>query len=1016
MNPIKTISIIITIFSMPLFLIGQSVEAFNKPIDLQNVITIKEKNLVVEKDLHFSLKKTDNITSCKWDFGDGTTANAINPTHKFKDYGYYCITLNINNIVAHRIIFINPANCILPKKFDYPDGSYLKESLKPGTYTVEGDLIVPSGTTVTLNNVTLQFAPKGRLIIEPGATLNAVSTTFTSLCPNTMWQGIEVWGETNENSYASLSPATNNPNQGFCNLDKSNVIENAHIGVLVGRRDMDLICVHGGPFSIPEYIYANSGGIINASGNNFSNNGIDIKFIRKNNIDGYMNRIAQNVFSSNNSLPDVHYQTTDPYAYPNHYNPWAGDANFVTYNSNPTGRSCYGINIHQVSNFSLINNDYDNLVTGVKILDAKINILNTNDINPHHFSNLNVGIIINNSTSQLLTHEIYGYKFLNIQNYGIVIVGSRYDYIHKNIFGNQQLYDFPQVGTGIFSAAASNYRIVENEFNKCTNGIVALNNKVGFIGASAPNWYGNQFNACQIGITTLTDNHNLTLRCNQHTPEPQNYSYDSNWKNVSFMGIAPQLANQGHPQTQCNDTRCPAGNRFLNPFYKEIISDNNDDYYYYHHNPNSTPTHYELVPTDPNSIIHITENFSEYWQEQTVSCLPILLPAPSPFAVIMPPLSFSASPYNQLDSLETEKTSLIQRKDSITANIDHGETQMLLDALASNMPRMWLTNLLLTHSPLSDTVLITAITREQQFPPMMFTLIMMKNLPVSSTVVPYYRLKYQTLPYHFKQILNYLEANPIAETPTLVENTIKGTDQLKANLNDRLTAYLLDSINNRRNDAIALLEHDGSIESLKTLVAVYVAENNYSDAAARLALIPQDNTENIEFVELYQRLINLYQQGKTIYEMDSIDFVFMDNLARECPENLAIVNARGIIELITGEQIPFCPLDMENRNLQLPGSENISNIDYSNPDDEILGDNYPDPAQTKTTIPYNLPEGIKASLVIRNEMGNTMAQFDNLTGENKLTVKTIGWTPGTYLYSLIIEDINFDTKKMIIVK
>ncbi len=960
----------------------------------------------------FYNNSSSNATSFIWDLGEGFTTNTTNAHYTFQNEGYHCITLTASNACGSdthsEIIFVNPTDCPCNQVYDYHDGDLLTFPPPPGTYTVEGDLIVPSGTNLSLTNVTFQFAPKGRLIIEQGAILNANLSTFTALCPNTMWQGIEVWGYTNENSYASLNPPVNNPNQGFLDLDKSNVIEYAHIGILVGRRDINFIC-NQNSFS-QEYVYGSSGGIIKASGNTFHNNGIDIKFIRKNNTDGYMNSVTGNEFLSDNSLPDIHYQTTDPNAYPNPYNPWAGDINIKTYNMNPTGKTCFGVDIKQVSNFSLVNNDYDNLIAGVRIIDGKINIYSTSSNVPHFFNNMNTGIAISNSNSSLLPHEIYGYEFTNISGYGIVIAGSRYDYIHDNFFGRTYISNFPQVNTGIYSVSSSNYRIVENTFNKCTTGIFALSNKTGFIGASTPHWDGNKFNACQTGILTVADNHALTLRCNQHIPDPVHY--DANWKNLPFWMFPAQLANQGHPLSQCNDTRCPAGNRFNYLPNKEIIS-NNDDYYYYHHNHTGHP---ELVPVDPNGIIHIMENSNEYWQGQTVSCLPVLVPAPSPTGVIMPPLSFSASPYNQLDSLEAEKTALRHKKDSIVANLDHGETQLLLDALASNMPRMWLTSMLLTHSPLSDTVLIAAITREKQFPPMLFTLIMMKNLPVSSAAYPYYRLKYQSLPYHFKRVLSYIEANPVTETPTLVENTIKGTGQLKANLTDRLTAYLLDSLNNRREDAIALLEHDGSVESLKTLVAVYVEDSNYTAAAAKLALIPQDNTENTEFVALYSRLLNLYEQGKTIYEMDSTDLVFIDNLARECPENLAVVNARGIIELLTGEHIQPCPLDFENRNMQLPAAENIGNTDYEGVNDEMLGDNYPDPAQTETVIPYNLPEGVTASIVIRNELGSIVARFDNLTGENELTIKTTKWNPGTYLYSLVIENIIFGTKKMIIVK
>ncbi|MCH8331939.1 MAG: M4 family metallopeptidase, partial [Bacteroidetes bacterium] len=90
---------------------------------------------------------------------------------------------------------------------------------------IKGTITVNSATTLNINNVMMSFGSEGEIVLEPGASLIMDGATLTSICVDSMWQGITLkprllatpGGIPKKNSYAQL--------------DNNSVIENAHIGI-----------------------------------------------------------------------------------------------------------------------------------------------------------------------------------------------------------------------------------------------------------------------------------------------------------------------------------------------------------------------------------------------------------------------------------------------------------------------------------------------------------------------------------------------------------------------------------------------------------------------------------------------------------------------------------------------------------------------------------------------------------------------------------------------------------------
>ena len=92
------------------------------------------------------------------------------------------------------------------------------------------DLVVESGAQLILNNLTAKFTDGAKIIVKRGGTLRLNNSTATSLsCPNERWPGIQLEGQTH---------ASNTPTNLQGNLRiYSSAVENAKVGVRTGRFD-----------------------------------------------------------------------------------------------------------------------------------------------------------------------------------------------------------------------------------------------------------------------------------------------------------------------------------------------------------------------------------------------------------------------------------------------------------------------------------------------------------------------------------------------------------------------------------------------------------------------------------------------------------------------------------------------------------------------------------------------------------------------------------------------------------
>jgi hypothetical protein len=119
-----------------------------------------------------------------------------------------------------------------------------------------------------------------------------------------------------------------------------------------------------------------------------------------------------------------------------------------------------------------------------------------------------------------------------------------------------------------------------------------------------------------------------------------------------------------------------------------------------------------------------------------------------------------------------------------------------------------------------------------------------------------------------------------------------------------------------------------------------------------------------------------------------------------------------LIEAIKEQQIEIDSLK-EQKFLKYSNStgENSSTIKENN----ILYQNVPNPFNQNTVICFKIATGTKmASILIFDMQGSLLKTYNVSNSVEKITIFRNEFNPGMYLYSLIVDGVEIDTKRMIL--
>ncbi|MBI4945622.1 MAG: T9SS type A sorting domain-containing protein [Bacteroidetes bacterium] len=79
-------------------------------------------------------------------------------------------------------------------------------------------------------------------------------------------------------------------------------------------------------------------------------------------------------------------------------------------------------------------------------------------------------------------------------------------------------------------------------------------------------------------------------------------------------------------------------------------------------------------------------------------------------------------------------------------------------------------------------------------------------------------------------------------------------------------------------------------------------------------------------------------------------------------------------------------------------------------------ENYPNPFNNTTIIPYILPEGSNGMIRIYDVNGKQIGSYNLMEGINQLQISTNTWNSGVYTYSMDIDGMEMEHRKMVLIK
>ncbi|MBU0765009.1 MAG: T9SS type A sorting domain-containing protein, partial [Bacteroidetes bacterium] len=608
------------------------------------------------------------------------------------------------------------------------------------------------------------------------------------------------------------------------------------------------------------------------------------------------------------------------------------------------------------------------------------------------FTNNYFGLKIENSLqSSYYYHLVHDCTFDNIpggpwKGAAVYISKGGNDVIRNNTFGPDDLTT-PQTNnaTGIFAGQSWGLDIVDNDFYHFTTGISVSNSQTGsvYIG-NFDDETGNRFFQCKTDIVTSGTNNGLKTKCNycsNTTDDPNIYS--KVWYNTG------QIAAQGDGIL---NTTQPAGNKF-DPYndnaLKKIVT--NSTFVYYHHN--SAP----YTPWSPSSLFYPVPGPAFV---VGVSCQPpVILPAP----VIIP----------KLDSLENELEELNMACDALVATLDKGYTEQLVDALQNNLNSGPLKNLLVSKSPLSDTVLVTLFNENTSLSPGNFKNVMNINLPVSDEIVPDFNEKLTTLPPGIAgQLKSRQGLNPGIITPTTIIRQIEQTFSLRQRLLSDLLRITAE--NDSLPAIIDILENETSLTAKQMMEPAYIDNGDFASALAVLNELPLDEEDFFELNAIYEIMIDILGSGKMLCEMDGTDRAYIEGLADSCDQGRASVLARAVMTDAFNVMYPLCEPDttgLKSLRLPKPGKYVQAALQQG-----FLIENYPDPFSDVVFLHYVLPCCNGAEIKIYDPRGRIIAVYPASEGNHTVEINTGGWAGGVYTYTLTCDGVHIRYGKMVLIK
>ncbi|MFO7613933.1 MAG: C1 family peptidase [Bacteroidales bacterium] len=845
---------------------------------------------------------------------------------------------------------------------------------------VRQDLNIARNATLTIKG-NVAFTEDADIFVDAGCKLIIDGGKLTSVC-GTLWNGIDVWGDSRMPQTAQY--------QGTVSVINGGCIEYAVRGIETAEYD-------GYGHWYP------TGGIVSCNNALLKDNLIDVYFFP------YTNRhpVTQDILPNFSRFSKTTFKTTDDL-----YDIMALVPSSRIFMDEVGGIVFSGCTF---GNYSTRNDQYrgkgiESHGSGYYITsDCLYQIHPCSVPIPSRFENLDYGIrAFNNNGYFTVTvdsaefhHNRRGAHF-RFMGYPAVIK-STFDITDPDGLWTQD----EMVGLYL-DAHTTGFKIEENQFfgsSPSTNiGMHLLNT-----GTVQNEIYNNSFTSLLTGIVAAGENRlgntgaGLCIKCNDFmecttdvfvTYEEDEYGNPIITENT---GIALKQGDEG------NDNTAAAGNTFSENAEFNYFNDDgckHIDYTYHGDNPpdNIIPSNYagEFTP--------LSDDDAEY--SKSGSC-------PSH-------LGGGINPSLENFNLSIETSMISAYQDTLQLLVDGGNTEALNYEVISSYPQEALVvrqNLLNASPYLSDTVMISAIEKEEVLPNAMIRDILVANPQAPKSHVVMNALEQRQAPVPEYMVAEIMQGTGTYGAKELLEQQlgrhIAARDEAwgKLNLfcrNDTLNPSSYDSL-------IVLLENENRLAIKYDLAFLYLERQDSSDVFALLENMPSGfylSERELMVHGLYTGLFELLWDLKSDSgSLDSTKLTILSGMASHYPVIPAVYAANMLIK---------AGVWLYEEPVYLPNPLKTKPVGGTAPGEQIRAGRlkvFPNPAGTYVIAEYDLG-GLEPpfSITLTNLQGIDLRTIPVKDRLNQIIIPTMEYSPGVYFIRLHAGKGLIDSKKITIIR
>jgi hypothetical protein len=868
---------------------------------------------------------------------------------------------------------------------------------------VANEIIIATGATLTISSTVL-FNPNARITIQRGGKLIVDGGKLTSNCSCGMWSGIDVWGNRSLSQFYQT-------NQGVAIFQNGAIVENAVTAV----RTLRPTPMEDGEWS---YEYDYTGGIIIGNNAIFRNNQRAVWFLPFENRHPATNAITDNYSHFTNCT----FETTDDYIDSTKIVSCFTDLSgvrglkfngckFRNTQTGGVGREFLGNGINSLSSSFYVRES---------CLDTYVPCMH---VQPTSFVNLNYGIkALGTDPAKTVLVD----KSLFSNNYTGIYLGSiqQATITRDTFYVKSAVTSTNNIGGGLYLDECHNYTVTENYFFSSYSTSIQTQAKsvgVAINNSNLGNYlnvynviYNNRFEKLNYGILPMNKNRNtngsfgLELKCNDFIYPNEFDIAVTKETGTSLMGIR---YNQG---TNALTNGSPAGNTFSYTWvstgapYSDYYNQGENLNYWYHQNnggANVIPLHHSPTP-----IVYPQSVSSTY--NKLASCPSIL----------------STGGGGALEDLLTEKNESQDKADSVASLlallVDGGDTPGTDSYIqtSTNFQTLEVRDDLLSKTPyLSDSVMVSAASKEDVLPPAVITEILTANPQAGKSDTIMQILENRTVPLTEDQLADIQDGLFIVGAKESLETKLAGyKSDYNAALRMILIHYKNDSLNPLANDSVIwYLNAENQLWAKYTLAFEYLGKGDIVNGESILNNIPNlyslntaELIEHQQYLSFFNLVTQLLQQGKSISEVDSAQTQTLTGLLNNSNGLIAgyarnILAAKGLVVY----QEPYILPEGEVKSSKIRHKSN--NVKFDMTKLKI----YPNPARDYIIIEYTLnTETDNGVIRIYDVNGKALQQIPLENTNDYLVVPVTNLPAGGYLCSIIQNDKPIQSARFIVVK